>query len=180
MAERDGRRPPAISHALLGWLARALLAPDAREALLGDLEEDFQERAAADARGARADYRREALRTAGALVLRPARPRRSTRPGDSLMHAFSNDLRLAARHLLRAPGFSLVVVLTLALGIGSVTAVFTLIDGVVLRPLPFEDPESLVHLFGYNLDSGNGRWTSSYPDFADFREQSESICSAPG
>ena len=91
------------------------------------------------------------------------------------MYSLLYDLRLAARNLLRAPGFSLVVVLTLALGIGSVTAVYTLIDGVVLRPLPFEDPESLVHLFGHDLDSGNGRWTSSYPDYADFRDRSKSF-----
>ncbi len=169
-------QPPAISRALLDWITRALLAPDAREALLGDLEEDFQHRAAADARRARVGYRREAVKSIAALALRPARRQQfSTRPGDSLMYAFLYDLRLAARNLLRAPGFSLVVVLTLALGIGSVTAVFTLIDGVVLRPLPFEDPESLVHLFGHDLDSGNGRWTSSYPDFADFRDRSKSF-----
>ncbi len=142
MADRDGRQAPAGSRALLGWITRALLAPDAREAFLGDLEEDFRKRAAAGAlgargaRGARSSYRRDALRSAGALLLRPARPHRSTRPGDSLMHALYDDLRLAARNLLRAPGLSLVVVLTLALGIGSVIAVYTLIDGVVLRPLP--------------------------------------------
>ncbi len=91
------------------------------------------------------------------------------------MHALYDDLRLAARNLLRAPGFSLVVVLTLALGIGSVTAVYTLIDGVVLRPLPFKDPESLFQLYGYDTESGEGKWTSSYPDFVDFRDRSESF-----
>ncbi len=92
-----------------------------------------------------------------------------------MMNALFDDLRLAARKLLRTPGFSLVVVLTLALGIGSVTAVYTLIDGVVLRPLPFEEPDSLVHLYGYDIESGDGQWSSSYPDFADFRDRSGSF-----
>ena len=96
------------------------------------------------------------------------------------MHAFRDDLRLAARNLLRSPGFSLVVILTLALGIGSVTAVYTLIDGVVLRPLPFEDPDSLVNLFGYDLDSGAGTWWASYPDLADFRDRSKSFAILAG
>ena len=91
------------------------------------------------------------------------------------MFALLDDLRLAWRQLYRAPGFSLVVVLTLALGVGSVTAVFTLVDGVVLRPLPFADPETLVRLYGYNTETGNGEWSSSYPDFADFRDRSESF-----
>ena len=91
------------------------------------------------------------------------------------MNALLDDLRLAARKLWRAPGFSLVVVLTLALGIGSVTAVYTLIDGVVLRPLPFEDADALVRLYGYNTDNGTGRWSTSYPDFEDFRDRVKSF-----
>ncbi len=56
------------------------------------------------------------------------------------------DLRYAARRLLRAPGFTLVAVVTLALGIGANTAVFTLVDGVLLRPLPFPESEELLSL----------------------------------
>ncbi|MGH7506859.1 MAG: ABC transporter permease, partial [Longimicrobiales bacterium] len=57
-----------------------------------------------------------------------------------------NDLRFALRGLLRKPGFTGVTVLTLSLGIGATTAVFTLLDGVLLRPLPFTEPESLLSL----------------------------------
>jgi predicted permease len=63
------------------------------------------------------------------------------------------DFRLALRQLRKAPGFSLTIVLTLALGIGATTAIFSLIEGVLLRPLPFRDPQSLV-LLGDHLGDG--------------------------
>ena len=55
-----------------------------------------------------------------------------------------NDLRLASRNAIRRPGFTLLVVLTLALGIGVNSAVFALLDGVLLRPLPYHDPSRIV------------------------------------
>jgi hypothetical protein len=57
-----------------------------------------------------------------------------------------NDMRYAVRGLFRNPGFTVVAVLTLALGIGASTAVFTLVDGVVLSPLPFAEPDRLVQV----------------------------------
>jgi putative ABC transport system permease protein len=65
----------------------------------------------------------------------------------------SPDLRLAARALLRRPGYTALVALTLALGIGATTAVFTVVDAVLLRPLPFRDVDRLVEL-GVRLDGG--------------------------
>src|ERR1700727_3887893 len=62
------------------------------------------------------------------------------------MHGLLLNLRLAMRQLRRTPGFALTVVLTLALGIGATTAVFSLVEGVLLRPLPFNDPDRLVVL----------------------------------
>ncbi|MDQ3948981.1 MAG: ABC transporter permease, partial [Gemmatimonadota bacterium] len=88
------------------------------------------------------------------------------------------DLKYAARSLRRRPGFSAVVVLTLALGIGATTAVFSVVDGVLLRPLAFHEPERLVRLANYPTD-GNVEKVSgpafSYPDFADVRAQARSF-----
>jgi hypothetical protein len=62
------------------------------------------------------------------------------------MHGLVLNLRLALRQLRRTPGFALMVVLTLALGIGATTAIFSLVEGVLLRPLPFHDPARLVSI----------------------------------
>jgi putative ABC transport system permease protein len=69
------------------------------------------------------------------------------------MYAFAQDVRFAFRQLMKAPGVSLIVVLTLALGIGATTAMFSLVEGILLRPLPFGDPDRLV-LVGDHLGNG--------------------------
>ncbi len=69
------------------------------------------------------------------------------------MAALAQDLRFAFRQLRKTPGFSVTVVLTLALGIGATTAIFSLVEGILLRPLPFSDPDRLV-LLGDHLGSG--------------------------
>src|SRR6476620_6282993 len=63
------------------------------------------------------------------------------------MRSFLSDLRLAARVFHRAPSFALAVVIVLALGIGANTAIFSIVNAVLLRPLPFGDPDRLVRLF---------------------------------
>lgn len=69
------------------------------------------------------------------------------------MDALAQDLRLAFRRLRKAPGFSLVVVVTLAFGIGATCSVFSLVEGILLRPLPFHDPDRLA-LLGDHLQNG--------------------------
>jgi putative ABC transport system permease protein len=94
------------------------------------------------------------------------------------MNMIGLDIKYAARSLRRRPGFSAVVVLTLALGIGATTAVFSVIDGVLLRPLPFHDPERLVLVSNYPTDGNTekvGGPAFSYPDFDDVRAQARSF-----
>jgi predicted permease len=81
-----------------------------------------------------------------------------------------NDLRYAMRWLRRSPGFAMVAILSLGLGIGVNTAMFSLVDAVLLRPLPVADPGSLVDVFTSSSD-GDEYATSSYPDFLDLRAQ---------
>jgi putative ABC transport system permease protein len=82
------------------------------------------------------------------------------------------DLRYTIRALGRSPGFTVVAVLTLALGIGANTAIFSVVNGVLLQPLPFEDVDRLVVLWETDRNSGTTREPASVPDFRDFREQS--------
>ena len=83
---------------------------------------------------------------------------------DSLLH----DLRFAMRTLLKSPGFTLIAVVTLALGIGANTAIFSVVNAALLRPLPYPDAERLVRV--YSAQEGD-RSTVSPPDFADWRAQ---------
>jgi predicted permease len=80
------------------------------------------------------------------------------------------DLRYAFRWLRRSPGFALVAIMSLGLGIGVNTAMFSLVDAVLLRPLPVSDPGSLVDVFT-NSSDGDEYATTSFPDFVDLKAQ---------
>src|SRR5208282_3995777 len=73
--------------------------------------------------------------------------------GGGRMYALARNFRFAFRQLSKTPGFSVTVVLTLALGIGATTAIFSLVEGIVLRPLPFSNPDRLV-LLGDHIGNG--------------------------
>src|SRR5882724_3285866 len=85
------------------------------------------------------------------------------------------DVRYGARMLLKNPGFTVVVVLTLALGIGANTALFSVVNGVLLRPLPFQESERLVTLFESNPAQRIEQLAVSPPNFADWLEQSSAF-----
>jgi putative ABC transport system permease protein len=83
------------------------------------------------------------------------------------------DVRFGARMLRKNPGFTLIAVFTLALGIGANTAIFSVVDGLLLRPLPYPEPERLVWLT--NKTSRDPRTGISYPNFSDWRERAQSF-----
>ena len=83
------------------------------------------------------------------------------------------DLWFSMRQLMRRPGIGLVAILTLALGTGATTAIFAFVNGVLLQPLPYPQPERIVRLFHVNDDGHQAR--PSDPDFADLRERSRSF-----
>src|SRR5438270_2865756 len=86
------------------------------------------------------------------------------------MRSLLKDIRYGLRGLSRRPGFTAVAVLTLALGIGVNTALFTVFDAFVLRPLPLKDPESLVNFDGADAE-GKRQRLFSYLDYLAYRDQ---------
>ena len=81
------------------------------------------------------------------------------------------DLRYGVRQLLRSPGFAAAAVLTLALGVGANTIMFSMVNGLLLRPLPVASPERVVALYATDRRTGNTR-SLSFPEYMDYRDRS--------
>ncbi|MGE3732364.1 MAG: ABC transporter permease [Blastocatellales bacterium] len=91
------------------------------------------------------------------------------------MQNFIQDLHFGVRILMKRPGFTLIAILTLALGIGANSAIFTVINAVLFKPLPYADESRLFVLHEYRTDDAESRQGLSYLNFRDWREQSKSF-----
>jgi putative ABC transport system permease protein len=86
-----------------------------------------------------------------------------------------SDLKYALRMLAKSPGFTAIAMLTLALGIGANSAIFSVVDTVLLRPLPFPKPHELVAVWGSVSHAGGEKETDSFPNYVDLRDQSQTL-----
>src|ERR1700752_5262068 len=92
-----------------------------------------------------------------------------------MMTNLLQDLRYGIRLLTKSPLFTIVAVLTLALGIGANTAIFSVVDGILLRPLPYPEPDRLVRIWESSLKLDSPRNVVNPMNFLDWRDQSHSF-----
>src|SRR5690242_4480019 len=97
--------------------------------------------------------------------------RRATDKGQLTMNTFWKDLRQGVRALLKQPAFTLVAVLTLALGIGANTAIFSVVNAVLLHSLPYRDADRLMTVWENNRSSGREQNVINLGNFFDWKEQ---------
>ena len=94
------------------------------------------------------------------------------------MQTFFQDVRFGARMLFKNRGFTVIAILAIALGIGANTAIFSVVNAVLLRPLPYPAPEQLVAVYETDTRKPNdalNKDSTSYPDFFDWRDQNQSF-----
>lgn len=153
---------------MLRWVLPA--GPDG-ETIVGDLHEEFAGIASRSG-SVRADvwYWRQVISTGFAY----------SRPGRAALERRLQDLRFSFRAIRKEPGFSGAIVLTLALAIGAGTAIFSVVDGVLLRPLPFERPEELVRIWASNEEAGQRYLDLLYTDIGAFSEGTSSFSGMSG
>src|SRR5262245_41374933 len=107
--------------------------------------------------------------------LRPVSPAPPPFSASRLASDLWSDARYALRLLARRPGFATASLVTLALGIGMTTAIFSVLQAVLLRPVPFPEPERLVMMWETDRNSGTMREPASIPDFVDYRQLSRQV-----
>ncbi|HZD05093.1 MAG TPA: ABC transporter permease, partial [Longimicrobiales bacterium] len=194
------RGPPALGR----WIVRRLLPPELAEVLEGDLQEGFRSRAASDGRTARLraiiwfwwqvatvpwwslgrrERRMGRAGMAGRTGPREGGMGRARRWGNGGMGTLAADVRVAGRTLLRRPAFAVASILTLCLSIGAATLLFSVTEGVLLRPLPYRDPDRIVTIYLLNeewRDSDNELLRESWDQYNPSRRHIEAFRESPG
>lgn len=154
---------------LLVRLLEAILPSTLRtQQILGDLHEEYVARASQGRRRATLWYLRE---SAGIAI-------RYARPTEGFMDALVRNVRYSLRRLGRSPLFTVVAVVSLGLGIGANTAMFSLVNSVVIREKPYEESHELVDVFQGSPDFSHG--TLSYPDYLDFLDGTSDVFETVG
>jgi putative ABC transport system permease protein len=120
------------------------------------------------------EARRDALARLGGIEA--VKEQQRDRAGVPFLQHLARDVRYGTRVLRRNPTFTAIAIVTLALGIGANASIFTLVNAVLLRPLPYEDSARLVMIWSMQSDDGVGREVSaSYPDFESWRDETRSF-----
>ncbi len=165
----------SIWHQVSHWFRALLRRGKLENELDTELRFDLERRIEANVRAgmAREEARRLAFREFGGIELAKEECR-DTR-GTQFLEQSWQDIRFGLRMLRKNPGFTVVAVLTLALGIGANTAIFSIVNGVLLNPLPFPSPDQLVtlHMSKPNFEAG----AISYPNFLDWQRENNSFSS---
>ncbi len=164
---REGQLPPRWIEVVMGWS----LPVGLRHEVLEDLAERFSQICAGlGYRAAIYWYGGQLLRMAPKLLVGILSDFAGLLRGGGSLNAFFSDIRFAFRNFVRAPVFAAVAIITLALGIGANTAIFSIVDGILLRPMEFPKPTQLVTVWSdYTERNGPLREWLSYPNYVDMR-----------
>ena len=163
--------PPKAARRLLEWL----LPEKVSEFVIGDLEEEFRTLAHSNSglRFARKWYWRQVAEWIFQTRKQPTNGPEQKRDGDGMAAFLWSDTKYGVRVLLKKPVFLVVALLTLALGIGATTAIFSAVDAVILKPLPFRDSDRIVTVWENNLKDGIERDDVSPANFLDWQERQQ-------
>ena len=123
---------------------------------------------ARDLRHADARHARPAIERLTGAVEELSQPQRGV---FRMLTDMLTDMRYGIRQMLKAPGFTIVAILTLAFGVGATSAIFSVVNGVLLRPLPYPEPETLVRVF--EVVPQDGRFGVAPANFLDWRQQND-------